>query len=224
MKKLLLGTMILLIIILTGVTMVEGVQIGEIKILGIKEIRSRNIELDESIKQATKLASTDYQKKIDDLNETIKSLEKEKQTYEDMVNVSTESEVEASKQSYENKVEFLFIRIENHAKSEGVQMKMEVARSTSGAEDVYNLNFTVIGGYAQIEEFITNIEDDSKLGYKIEEFKMVSSKDDDVQATFVCRDIKITGISSNTTINTTTTTIDTTNTTVDNTKENKTEE
>lgn len=221
MKKLLLSVIIVLIIILTGITIVKGFQIGGLNILGLTEIKDKDEELDTTIKQATKLASTDYQKKIDDLNDAIKKLETEKTNYEDMVSVSTESEVEAANQSYDNMIEFLLIRIENHAKSEGVKMKMDVTRSSSGAENVYNLNFTVTGTYAGIEEFITDIEDDSKLGYKIEDFKMIASSENGstVQATFVCRDITIGGISSNT-INTTSTTnndmTNTTNTTAEN--------
>ena len=105
----------------------------------------------------------------------------------------------ALNQTYENMIEFLLVRIENHAKTEGVSMNMVVTRSSSGAENVYNLNFTATGSYVGIEEFITDIEDDSRLGYKIEEFKMNSSSEggDTVQATFVCKDIKIEGISSN---------------------------
>jgi len=204
MKKLLLGIVIILIIVLLGITIVNGISIGKLNILGILDIKSKNEELDEKIKKATKLASTDYQKKIDDLNETIKKLEAEKKKYDEMVSVSTESEVQAANQIYENTVDFLLVRIENHAKNEGVQMKMDVTRSSSGATDAYNLNFNVIGGYAQIEEFITDIEDDSKLGYKIEEFEMTASSENGnvVQATFVCRDIKITGISANGSITT----------------------
>lgn len=200
MKKLLLSIVIILVIILTGITVVNGFQIGELTILGITGIKEKNEELDTTIKQATKLASTDYQKKIDDLNETIKKLESEKTKYDDMVDVSTDSEVQAANQSYENMIEFLLIRIENHAKTEGVTMKMDVTGSTSGAENVYNLNFTATGAYVGIEEFITDIEDDSKLGFKIEDFKMTASSENGstVQATFTCRDISINGISSNT--------------------------
>lgn len=205
MKKLLLSIVIILVIILTGITVVNGFQIGELTILGITGIKEKNEELDTTIKQATKLASTDYQKKIDNLNETIKKLESEKSKYDDMVDVSTDSEVQAANQSYENMIEFLLIRIENHAKAEGVTMKMDVTRSSSGAENVYNLNFTATGAYVGIEEFITDIEDDSKLGFKIEDFKMTASSENGstVQATFTCRDISINGISSSA-VNTTT--------------------
>ena len=217
MKKLLLSIIIILVIILTGITMVKGFQIGKLNVLGISQIKEKNENLDTTIKQATKLASTDYQKKIDDLNDTIKKLESEKTKYEDMINVSTDSEVQAANQSYENMIEFLLIRIENHAKTEGVTMKMDVTRSSSGAENVYNLNFTATGTYVGIEEFITDIEDDSKLGFKIENFKMTASSENgsEVQATFTCKDITIKGISSNIVDTTTTTNTNTDNTNSD---------
>lgn len=206
MKKLLISVIILLILILTGITIVKGIEIGPLKVLGILEIKDDNDKLDDKVKQATKLTSTDYQKAIDDLNDAIKQLENQKNSYEDMVNVSTDSQVEAANQTYNNTIDFLFVRIENHAKSEGVTMKMEVTRNSTGVDNVYNLNFTATGSYTGIEEFITGIEDDSKLGFKIEDFSMVASSQsgDQLEATFVCKDITIQGIDSTNTSSTTT--------------------
>lgn len=206
MKKLLISVIILLFLILTGVTVVKGIEIGPLKVLGILEIKAENDKLDDKVKQATKLTSTDYQKAIDDLNDAIKQLENQKNSYEDMINVSTDSQVEAANQTYNNTIDFLFVRIENHAKSEGVTMKMEVTRSSTGVNNVYNLNFTATGSYTGIEEFITGIEDDSKLGFKIEDFSMVASSQsgDQLEATFVCKDITIQGIDSTITSSTTT--------------------
>ena len=206
MKKLLISVIILLILILTGITIVKGIELGPLKVLGILEIKDDNDKLDDKVKQATKLTSTDYQKAIDDLNDAIKQLENQKNNYEDMVNVSTDSQVEAANQTYNNTIDFLFVRIENHAKSEGVTMKMEVTRSSTGVNNVYNLNFTATGSYTGIEEFITGIEDDSKLGFKIEDFSMVASSQsgDQLEATFVCKDITIQGIDSTITSSTTT--------------------
>lgn len=206
MKKLLISVIIALILILTGVTIVNGIEIGPIIILGISDIKKENNKLDDKVKQATKLTSTDYQKAIDDLNDAIKQLENQKNSYEDMINVSTDSQVEAANQTYNNTIDFLFVRIENHAKSEGVTMKMEVTRSSTGVNNVYNLNFTATGSYTGIEEFITGIEDDSKLGFKIEDFSMVASSQsgDQLEATFVCKDITIQGIDSTITSSTTT--------------------
>ena len=61
-------------------------------------------------------------------------------------------------------------------------------------------------------QFITGIEDDSKLGFKIENFSMSASSEsgDQLEATFVCKDITIQGIDS-TTSSSVTTQVDTTN-------------
>lgn len=73
MKKLLLTIITILIFILAGITIIKGFKIGGLDILGISDIKAKNDQLDEKIKQATKLASTDYQKKMDNLNEAIKN-------------------------------------------------------------------------------------------------------------------------------------------------------
>lgn len=207
MKKLLLSILTVLVIILTAITMIKGLKIGNINILGIMEMKQKNEELDTTVKEATKLASTDYQKRIDDLNDAVKELETEKIKYEDNFNTMTESSEEAATITYKNNIEFLFVRIGNHAKTEGVSMNMVVANSSSGEKDAYNLSFTTTGSYVGIEEFLTDIEDDSQLGYKIEEFKMLPSSEGDniVQATFVCKNITIEGISSNSASTSTTT-------------------
>lgn len=235
MKKLLITVIIILLIILTGITIRNGISIGKLSVLGIKDIKKEDEQLNTTIQQATKLASTDYQRKIDDLNSQIKKLENEKQEYNDMVSVSTESQTQTANQFLGGyKIEYLYVRIGSHAKTEGVEMKMDVSRSSSGTENTYNLNFTVTGAYARIAEFITDIEDDSSLGFKIEEFKMLADSSSDtstLQATFVCKDIKIEGVSSSTdtttpvettnqnnnTVNNTTTDNSTNNTTVNNT-------
>lgn len=216
MKKLLITLVIVLLIILTGITIIKGVTIGKWSILGVKQIQEKNDKLDEHIQTATKLASTDYQAKIRSLNNSIKELQTKKKSYEDMVNVSTEGQVNMANQSQDYKIEYLWIQIGNYAKSEGVEMTMEVVRSSSGNEDLYDLSFTAKGAYIGIADFITHIEDDADLGFRIENFRMISSSENNsiLQATFICKDIKISGISSNT--------ID--NTLVDNNSENTTNE
>jgi len=224
MKKLLIGIITLLLIILVVITVIKGISIGGLSMLGIPQIKAEDEGLDVSIKEATKLASTDYEKKLNELNEALKKLKTEKNTYEEMVNVSTDSEVIAASQSYTYEIDMLYIRVENHAKSEGVNLKLDIRTSSSGATDTYNLEFTATGAYVQIEEFITDIEDDSKLGFKIENFKMTPSSTDgsEVQATFTCKDISIIGLSSGSSSANTTSTSNTTNRTNTTNKTNTT--
>lgn len=222
MKKLLISIIIILILILAGITIINGVEIGNLKILGITEIKKQNEDLDNKIKDATKLASTDYQKKLDDLDKIVKEFEKTKTSYEDMVNVSTDSEIESANQYGVYEIGMLWIELGNHAKSEGVTMDVSAkdlteidTNSITEADKKYNCNlyFTVTGTYAGIAGFIENIEDDSKLGFRIEEFKMIPSSEENniLQATFTCNDIIIRGVSTNSTANSATTNTDTAN-------------
>lgn len=207
MKKLLISIIMILIIILTVITIIDGLEIGDFQILGISEIKKQNKSLDNKIQQATKMASTDYPATLDDLNKSLKEYKNTKSSYEDMVSVSTESEVQAANQYGVYEIGMLWIELGNIAKSEGITMDVSAKdlteldiTSSSEVDRKYNcdLYFTATGTYAGIAGFIENIEDDSKLGFKIEDFRIIASSEGNnvLQATFICRDIIIRGIST----------------------------
>lgn len=207
MKKLLISIIIILVLILTGFTIIKGLEIGNFKILGIIDIKKQNEDLDNKIKESTKMASTDYPKAIDNLNKTVKEFQKTKTDYEDMVNVSTNSEIQAANQYGVYEIGMLWIELGNHAKSEGIIMDVSAKEltpidtsTTSDVDKKYNCNlyFTATGTYAGIAGFIEDIEDDSKLGFRIEDFKIIASSEGSgvLQATFTCKDIIIRGISN----------------------------
>lgn len=205
MKKLLILILITLLLILTMFIGIKGVTIGKIEILGIQGIQAQNSELDSKIQDAAKLVEKTYAQTISEVNSNAKKLKEEKQNYQDMTAISSDGETQAVNQIEKYEIETLWVKLGNHATSEGVVMKMDVTSGSSGAQDSYNLNFTVTGGYVQIEDFISSIENDSTLGFKIEEFKMAPSGND-LQATFVCKDIPIKQVSSTTTVTQNTTT------------------
>lgn len=207
MKKILISVIIVLVLVLTSITIIKGLEIGNFKILGIEEIKKQNAELDEKIKESTKMASTDYPRALDNLNKTVKEFQKIRTDYEDMVNVSTNSEIQAANQYGVYEIGMLWIQLGNHAKSEGIVMDVSAREltpidtgETSEVDKKYNssLYFTATGTYAGIAGFIESIEDDSKLGFRIEDFKMIASSEGNnvLQATFTCKDIIIRGISN----------------------------
>lgn len=197
MKKLLIIILIVLLAILAIFTTVKGLKIGNVQILGVKQIKEENEILDKKLEEATKLASTEYDKAISDLEQNAKLLETKKSDYEDMITYSTESEVQTASQFLKYELEFLWTQIGNHAKKEGVVIKIDVVTGTTNTENVYNLKFTVNGTYVGISEFISGIENDTDLGFKIEEFSMKpGSSENDLQATFICKDIYIKDIST----------------------------
>lgn len=207
MKKLLISIIIILVLVLTGITIVNGLKIGNFKILGISEIKKQNKNLDNKIKEATKLASTDYPKSLENLDKAVKDFRKTKTDYEDMISVSTDSEIQAANQYGVYEIGMLWIELGNHAKSEGITMDVSAkdltSIDTSATTEVdkkfnCNLYFTATGTYAGIAGFIEDIEDDSKLGFRIEDFKITASSEGNntLQATFKCNDIIIRGVST----------------------------
>ena len=211
MKKLLILILIALLLALAGIVAINGVEIGKLEILGIKEIQSRSVELDEKIQEASKLAQKDFGQAVKDVENNSKQLQETKQEYEEMTAVSSTNDIESVAQLETYEIETLWVKLGNHATNEGATMKMDVTKGSNNTQNTYNLNFTVNGSYISITDFISDIENDETLGFKIEEFKMLpSGPDSNLQATFVCKDIAIKEITS-TTPTTTSNTENTTN-------------
>ena len=202
MKKLLILILIGLLLALSIFIVIQGVSIGNVEILGIRQIQDKSAALDDKIEEAARLVEKTYAQAVSDVNTNAKKLEEEKKNYEDMTTISSDSDVEAANQLERYEIETLWVRLGNHATTQGVVMQMDVLPSTSGAANTYNLRFTATGSYISITDFISAIENDSTLGFKIEEFRMVPSGSD-LQATFVCKDIAIAEVSTTTTTTTT---------------------
>ena len=215
MKKLLISILIALLLILSIFIAINGLNVGKIEVLGIRGINQKNSELDQKIQQATQLSTIDYQKAVDEVEENSKKLTEEKKNYEDMALLNTDSEGQATAQIQKYEVEALWVKLGNHATSEGATMKMDIVKGSSTSENMYDLNFTVNGSYISIIDFISDIENDSTLGFKIENFHM-SGSGDSLQATFVCKEISIIDVNESqvdTGTNNTNTTNSTTNST-----------
>lgn len=212
MRKLLIGILIIVLLVLAGYMLIDRVNIGSLEILGIEAIVEKNDKLDQKILEATRLATVTYQEKLNTLNSANKKLQQEKQLYENYVTADNGTGAISQIQSYE--VEYLWTKIGNYAKREGVVLKMDVAVNNAVLK-TYDLNFTVAGTYVGITEFIYDIDNDSSLLFKVENFKLLpngsqtdtnekeNDKNDEKEstnestseatlvATFTCKDISI---------------------------------
>lgn len=194
MKKLLMLILIGLLLVLCMFIILNGFEIGDVQVLSYIGIQKENKELDEKIQEASKLAEKDYKQAVSTVEESSKKLEQAKKDYEDMTAISSEGDIQTASQMERYEVETLWVKLGNHATSEGAIMRMDIVQGTTN--DTYNLKFTVNGSYISITDFISDIENDSTLGFKIEEFKMIpSSSGEDLTATFVCKDIAIKDVS-----------------------------
>lgn len=196
MKKLLILILIALVLTLTIFTIINGLEIGSFSVWGIRTIQDENAKLDETVTQATRLASSTFPGKVSEVNASMKELGEQKTEYEDMVAVSSTGDVQTASRLSNYTLDFLWTEIGTHATSEGVNIDISLTAGTGG-QNVYDLNFTVVGSYVGICEFVRDIEDDSDLAFKIEQFSMTAGEStSSLKATFICKNIPIEGISS----------------------------
>lgn len=183
MRKTLIMFMILLLIVVISLMVFRGI----FNIPGLRTLSEKNKKLDSSIQNLSKLSSTGYQKALTDVSDSAKTYKKAKEEYDQLAAVSTDNQLSSGSQLQKYEIEYLWTRIGAHATKENVVLKLEVAaNATSSATGYFDLNFTVSGSYVAITDFIYDVENDSSLGFKIENFKMTSGS-----ATFTCKNISI---------------------------------
>ena len=218
MRKLLIIILIILLCVLGYFAIFNGISIGNFQILSVSQIKDKNDRLDQEISDIETLRASTFPSKTSELGKETDTMMDAKKTYLDLASVSTEGELKEANQEETYLIEFLWTRMGNHATKEGVIAKFEIV---SGDSNLYNINFTITGHYIAIINFVSAIENDSKLGFRIENFKVVPGGDD-LTATFVVRNIRIknektTTSTTPTQTTETTNTTETTETTVDNT-------
>lgn len=192
MKKLLLLILIGLLVVLSVFIALNGFKLGNVEVFSYKGIQKSNKELDEKIQESSKLAQKDYKEAVAMLEESSKKLEQTKKEYEDMTVIGSDGEVQVLGQIERYELEALWVKLGNYATSEGAVLKIDILQGATS--NTYNLNFAVNGSYISIIDFISDIENDSTLGFKIEQFKMLPDGNN-LQATFTCREIAIKEVS-----------------------------
>ena len=191
MRKILLAVLVILLLIVTGLVIYKGISIGNFEIWGIKQITEENETIERANEKLKTLVDSDFPNAVSKLNNSGEVMQEAKKEYEEQAVVVSNSKYYMQTEKY--KLEFLWTRIGNYAKDHKVTPKMEVASgSTNG---VYNLIITVVGKYSNVASFIYAIENDSRLGFKIEDFSMTQYASEEgsnlVQGKFTCKEIRI---------------------------------
>jgi len=195
MRKLLISVLIFLLLLVTIYSVVKGLSIGNIKILGFKNIQIESEKLDKEIEDITRLKEQEYKKVLSDIEANAKTLLQEKEAYATLVTTSTESEIEKATHAQKYDQDFLWAKIGNHATAGGITLKFEIKAGALN-KDNYDLYFTISGNYTNITEFVRALENDNLLNFKIENFKLLPAGSSTTSTT------KNTNTSTNTTTNT----------------------
>ena len=188
MRKIIISVIVVLLLIGSAFFMVNG--INNVGIKGIKGLNEKNKTIEQKISELSNAISVTYVNTESNLKSTASTLQSSKTEYENQAALSNSSSPSYASQLEKYDIDYLCTKIGNHAKNENVVIKMDLV-SGGASQNLYNLNFTVTGSYMDTTNFIYDIENDSKLGFKIDEFKMAPGGSEALTTTFVCKEIPI---------------------------------
>lgn len=193
MRKILIIILIVILLGLGYLMMFNGIEIFGGNLLSIFQIKDRSQELDVKLQKVSTLTSVDQPKAMSELNDNAKQLAIAKEEYNDKILYSSTDDIQKAAQGVQYEMEHLWVKIGNHATKNAINLRFEVKHSSTGGNNQYDLYFTVTGKYVSISEFVASIENDSSLNFKIESFKIIpyQNSTENLQATFVVRDIGI---------------------------------
>ena len=200
MRKILFIILIVALLVFTGFTIYKGSNFANLDIWGFEQIRSKNDDIDKEIEELKNLIEVNYVSAEQKLENSSNKMQQTKKEYEEKaLLLSQKSKNYNQKEKYKH--EFLLTKIGDYAKDNNVDVKIVVTQS--GISEYYNIAFTVTGKYSDVAGYIYDIENDSKLGFKIEDFSMVAaaatiqnedgttSTTNGVQGKFNCKEIAI---------------------------------
>ena len=173
MKKILLAILTIILIVLTYIVLARSLSIAGFKIESISDIKSASDNLNADTNKANDLVDQVYPTEMSSLEEAIKNLKIAKQKYE-AKNVYNTNEGELGAVQIDTyKIHFLWTRLGNYRKDRAVRSLNLDLKSTQTA-DVYDLEFTLIGTYSNIIEFLYDIENDEELNFEPKNFVITS--------------------------------------------------
>lgn len=190
MRKILFSLLVILLIVLAYFTIFQGISIGTFKISSVEDIINANANLMKKIDEVNKRIKIDQSSKNQELYVSVETLSKNKEKYYKEANTSTENDIKEANTQETYTCDFLWLRVGNHARQEGVNLKMEIMNDSLGNPEVKDLRFTAEGKYYGIIDFISALEEDSKLNFKIDNFNMVA-EGEILKATFDVSNIRI---------------------------------
>lgn len=188
MRKIIISIIVALLLIGSAFFMVNG--INNVGINGIKKLDEKDKEIEKKISELSSTISVTYVNTESNLKSTANTLQESKTEYENQAILSNSSSPNYASQLEKYDIDYLWTRLGNYAKDENVVIKIELV-SGGASKNLFNLNFTVTGSYMNTTNFIYDIENDSKLGFKIDEFKMVPGGENELMTTFTCKEIPV---------------------------------
>lgn len=196
MRKILLILIIVLLVVLGYGVLFNGLNIANLNILSVKQIKDNNKDLEIKIEDLNKTIDTEYPKVISEVNVASNKMNNAKAEYIKYTNLSSDEQIRYAMQNTSYTIEFLWLRLGTHATKQGVNLKFEIEPSSTGANSTNDIKFTLNGTYRGITNFIYAIEDDTELNFRIQNFKLLPSSGNILEGTFRVTNVSVQGNTS----------------------------
>lgn len=164
MKKILISILIVLLLILSYFWIWHGIKV--IKIESVNDIKKAGLKLEEHLNSANELDSQTYPNKEEELKKAIDSLKASKQEYENKSKYNTSGTSIGNVEIKTYKIHYLWAVLGSYRKEENVK-SLNLDLKTTGTQDVYDLQITLVGSYVAITDFIYDMENDEQLNFEV---------------------------------------------------------
>lgn len=169
MKKILISILIILLLVLSYFALAKGIKIFRIKNIDSIKVASQKLESD--FNEANELSSITYPAEVEQLEEAIKKLKISKQEYESKNIYNSEENSLGAITVKTYKIHYLWTILGNYRKYTGVQ-SLNLDLKLTELNDVYDLQFTLVGPYTNIIDFLYEIENDEELNFEIQKLEI----------------------------------------------------
>lgn len=173
MRKILFIIIILLLSFGAYTVILDGITMGPININGVKNISKLSDELEEKIYDASVLTDVKYKEANIALSNALNSLQSKREEYESKVSLSDEEDIRRAMTTEKHEIQFLWAKIGNYATKNGLKLTLNILEGDQGSQGEKNLEFTLEGAYKGITNFLYNLEDDSRLKFRIRGFNIL---------------------------------------------------
>lgn len=196
MRRFLIKCLLFILIIMSIILITIGLQNDDYGVESYLKLQQKTKELNISMQELENKNTSEYEIKRQALIDSANNYRKVKKEYEKVISniQSVGGNEDNSFDLYD--IDFLWTIIGNYATEEGIELQFDII-TISNDIAVLNkdyvlcdLNFTVLGEYTSIINFIYDLEDDERLSFEIRDFKLYK-EGEELKATFVVKSAPI---------------------------------
>lgn len=174
MRKILIMFMTAVLLVLLIFAVIEGYNTNSIKILSYSQIGKKSSDLEIYANAFDTRNKNEVKQKEEELKSLIQDYNSKKSQYEQLMIEKRNSDADIANVL---DIDFLLVKVGNYASDNNLDLKFDITKNlTDGEASEYiltDLNFQVFGEYIAIADYISSLENDSRLAFEIRDFKII---------------------------------------------------